>query len=72
MLRVYGRFHFSELISKCLQQQLLKELKKKTDGKDYADEIQNCEQEVRENESELSKLENEFTFWASGGSLGNC
>ncbi len=28
-LRVYGRFHFSELISKCLQQQLLKELKKK-------------------------------------------
>ena len=39
----------------------IKELKKKTDGKDYADEIQNCEQEVRENESELSKLENEFT-----------
>lgn len=40
----------------------LKELKKKSDGKDYSVEIQFCEQEVYKNQVELSKLENDFTI----------
>lgn len=40
----------------------IKELKKKSDGKDYSAEIQSCEQEVYRNEAELSDLEKDFTI----------